>query len=182
MAARLSVYTDNGGRMELVGPRGWNCAAFYGADGSGGVAVYPYGQMLPQSWTAGWPMARTSAAAGVTGLESSACYTCTLAQACRLFPAAATTLHNYLGRQACPARPAPEKMTTISPGTVGFEDPPGTTGDGVPSGGRNPANGVMTYHAHTAAGSWLETCTLPGSDMAECAAILNAFLSWYGQQ
>jgi len=182
MAARLSVYTDSQGRMELVGPRGWNCAAFYGADGSGGVAVYPHGQTLPRSWTAGWPLAPTSAAAVVTGLETSACYTCTLAQACRLFPAAATTLLSYLGRQACPARPAAEKVTTISPGIAGFEDPPGTTGDGVPSGGRYPADGVMSYHAHAAAGSWLETCTLPGSDTAECAAILNAFVSWYGQQ
>ena len=182
MTARLSVYTDNQGRMELVGPRGWNCAAFYGADGSGGVVVYPHGQRLPPSWTAGWPLARTSAAAAVTGLESSACYTCTLAQACRLFRVAATTLHSYLGRQACPARPAAEKVTAISPGIAGFEDPPGTTGDGVPSGGRYPANGVMTYHPRAAAGSWLETCTLPGSDTAECTAILNAFLSWYGQR
>ena len=182
MAARLSVYTDNQGRMELVGPRGWNCTAFYGADGSGGVAVYPRGQRLPQSWTAGWPLARTSAAAVVAGLESSACYTCTLAQACRLFPAAAAALHSYLGRQACPVRPAAETVTTISPGIVGFEDPPGITGDGVPSGGRYPANGVMTYHPRAAAGSWLETCTLPGSDTAECTAILNAFLSWYGSQ
>jgi hypothetical protein len=182
MAARLSVYTDNQGRMELVGPRGWDCAAFYGADGSGGVAVYPHGQTLPPFWTAGWPLARTAAAAAVTGLESSACYTCTLAQACRLFLAAATTLHSYLGRQACPARPAAEKVTAISPGIAGFEDPPGATGDGVPSGGQYPAHGVMTYHAHAAAGSWLETCTLPASDTAECTAILNAFLSWYGQR
>ena len=180
MAARLSVYTDSQGRMELVAPRGWNCAAFYGADGSGGVVVYPHGQRLPPAWTAGWPLARTSAAGAVTGLESSACYTCTLAQACRLFPAAATTLDNYLGRQACPARPGTEKVTTISPGIAGFEDPPGTAGDGVPSGGRYPANGVMTYHPRAAAGSWLETCTLPGGDTAECTAILNAFLSWYG--
>jgi hypothetical protein len=182
MAARLSVYTDSQGRMELVGPKGWNCAAFYGADGSGGVAVYHPGQALPKWWTAGWPLARTSAAAVVTGLESSACYTCTLGQACRLFPVAAATLDSYLGRQACRARPAAEMVTAIGPGIAGFEDPPGTSGDGVPSGGRYPANGVMTYHPHAAAGSWQETCTLPGSDMAECTAILNTFLSWYGQQ
>jgi hypothetical protein len=40
----------------------------------------------------------------------------------------------------------------------------------------------MTYHPHAAAGSWLETCTLPGSDTAECTAILDTFLSWYGQR
>ncbi|MGH3256820.1 MAG: hypothetical protein ACRDOU_15745 [Streptosporangiaceae bacterium] len=182
LAARLSVYADDQGRMELVGPRGWNCAAFYGADGSGGVAVYLPGQTLPPFWSAGWPLARSSTAAVVAGLESSACYTCTLAQACRLFPAAATTLHSYLGGQACPARPAAEKVAPIGTGIMGFQDPPGTTGDGLPSGGQYPANGVMTYHPHAAAGSWRETCTLPGSDMAECTAILNTFLSWYGQQ
>jgi hypothetical protein len=182
LAARLSVYTDRQGRMELVGPRGWHCAAFYGADGSGGVAVYPPGQRLLPSWTAGWPLARTAAAAAVTGLESSACYTCTLGQACRLFPAAATTLRSYLGRQTCPARPAAETVTTISPGIAGFDDPPGTIGDGVPSGGRYSAHGALTYHPHAAAGSWLETCTLPGTDTAECTAILHAFVSWYGQQ
>ncbi len=182
LAARLSVYADDQGRMELVGPRGWHCTAFYGADGSGGVAVYPPGQRLPRWWTAGWGLARGSAAAAVAGLESSACYTCTLAQACRLFPTAATTLHSYLGRQTCPARPAAEKVTPIGPGIMGFQDPPGTTGDGLPSGGRYPANGVLTYHPHAAAGSWLETCTLPGSDTAACTAILDTFLSWYGQQ
>lgn len=182
MAARLSVYTDNQGRMALVAPKGWSCAAFYGADGSGGVAVYPHGQTPPGTWTAGWPLASSSATAGVTGLESSTCYTCTLAQACRLFPAAATTLHSYLGRQTCPARPATEKVTTISGGIMGFDDPPGTHGDGVPSGGQNPANGVLTYYPHAADGSWLETCTLPGTDTADCTAILNTFLSWYGQR
>ena len=182
LAARLAVYTDNQGRMELVGPRGWRCAASYGADGSGGVAVYPPGLRLPTWWTAGWPLTRTAAAAAVTGLESSACYTCTLAQACRLFPAAATTLRSYLGRQTCPARPAAETVTTISAGIAGFGDPPGVSGDGVPSGGGNPAHGVLTYHPHAADGSWRETCTLPGTDAAECTAILNAFVSWYGQQ
>lgn len=185
LAARLSVYADTQGVMELVGPRGWRCAAFYGADGSGGVVIYPRGGTPPRSWTAGragWRLARTSAAAAVTGLETSACYTCALAQACPLFSAAATTLRSYLGRQVCPARPAAERVTTIGVGIKGFLDPPGTSGDGVPSGGLNPADGVLTYHPHAAAGSWLETCMLPGGDKAECAAILSAFVAWYGQR
>jgi len=182
LAARLSVYADTQGVMELLGPRGWSCAAFYGADGSGGVVIYPHGRKPPRSWTAGWRLARTSAAAAVTGLETSACYTCTLALACPLFSAAATALHSYLGRQVCPARPAAERVTTIGAGIKGFLDPPGTSGDGVPSGGLNPGDGVMTYHPRTTAGSWLETCTLPGGDKAECGAILGAFVAWYGQR
>lgn len=182
LAARLSVYADTQGVMELLGPRGWSCAAFYGADGSGGVVLYPRGGKPPRSWTAGWRLARTSAAAAVTGLETSACYTCTLAQACPLFAAAATALHSYLGRQVCPARPAAERVTTIGAGIKGFLDPPGTSGDGVPSGGLNAGDGVMTYHPRATAGSWLETCTLPARDKAECVAILGAFVAWYGQR
>jgi hypothetical protein len=168
--------------MELVAPKGWRCTAVYGADGSGGVAVYPHGQTLPTSWGAGWRLFPGSGVTAVVGLESSACYTCTLAQACRLFAAAATTLRSYLGRQACPVRPAAESVSAIAAGIKGFRDPVRTSGDGVPSGGRDPADGVMTYHPKSADGSWLETCTLPGGETAECTAILNTFVSWYGQR
>jgi hypothetical protein len=167
--------------MELVAPKGWSCAASYGADGSGGVVAYPRGERLPRSWAAGWPLARTSAAAAITGLESSACYGCTLAQACRLFLSAATAWRTAFG-QPCPARPAAELVARIGAGIVTFEDPPGVKGDGLPSGGLYPANGVMTYHPRAPDGSWRETCTLPGSDKDECTAVLNAYLSWYGQR
>jgi hypothetical protein len=180
MAARLAVYTDRQGTMELVAPRGWSCTAMYGADGSGGIAVYPHGQKLPKSWTYDWSLPRTSAISAVIGLETSACYGCTLGQACRLFPAAATALRGM--GEGCPARPAAEKVTTAGAGIAGFADPPGTHGDGVPSGGLYPAHGVMTYHPRSADGSWLETCTLPSSDAAECTAILASYTSWYGQR
>lgn len=181
LAAQLAVYADDEGIMGLVGPKGWSCAAFYGADGSGGVVVYPRGETLPRSWTARWPLARTSAEAAIVGLESSACYGCTLAQACRLFLSAATAWRTAFG-QACPARPAAESVARIGAGIVIFEDPPGVEGDGLPSGGLYPANGVMTYHPRAPDGSWQETCTLPGRDKGECTAVLNAFLSWYGQR
>jgi hypothetical protein len=178
MAGWLAVYTDAEARMELVAPRGWNCTAIDAADGSGGVAVYPHGEKLPSTWSAGWALSRTSAASAVIGLQTSACYSCTLSQACRVFPAAAA-IRGFL---PCPARPAAEKVTTIGAGIAGFVDPPGTAGDGVPSGGRYPAHGVVTYHPRSADGSWRETCTLPAAQSAECTAILAAFTSWYGQR
>jgi hypothetical protein len=181
LANRLAVYADDQGIMGLVAPKGWSCAASYGADGSGGVVAYPRGERLPRSWAAGWPLARTSAEAAIAGLESSACYSCTLAQACRLFLSAATAWRAAFG-QACPARPAAELVARIGAGIVTFEDPPGVEGDGLPSGGLDPANGVMTYHPHAPDGSWRETCTLPASHKDECTAVLNAFLSWYGQR
>jgi hypothetical protein len=182
LAARLAVYADDVGVMELVGPKGWSCSALYGADGSGGIVVYPRNERVPRSWAAGWPLARTSAEAAIAGLESSACYSCTLAQACRLFMSAATAWRNAGFGQACPPRPAAESVIRLGAGIVSFEDPPGIRGDGLPSGGRYPANGVLTYHPGAPDGSWKETCTLPGGDKDECTAILNAFLTWYGQR
>jgi hypothetical protein len=70
----------------------------------------------------------------------------------------------------------------IGVGVMSFEDPPGVAGDGIPSGGQNPAHGVMTYHPPNDAGSWLETCTLPNTDRLICNAALNTFVAWYGQK
>ena len=46
-AAELAIYTDDQGRMRLLAPRSWSCSAMYGADGSGGITVYPTGQSVP---------------------------------------------------------------------------------------------------------------------------------------
>ena len=47
LIAQLAVYTDQQGSMKLLGPTGWSCAANYGADGSGGVQIYPSGEPDP---------------------------------------------------------------------------------------------------------------------------------------
>jgi len=177
-AAGLAVYADTLGVMALVGPKGWDCAAAYATDGSGGLVIYPPGAPKPRSPNSVWKLGQTTAM-GIYGTESSACYACTLGQACPLFAAAAKTFRSYLGHE-CKTRPVAETVTPISGGIVAFEDPPGVHGDGMPSGGKYPANGVMTYHPGAADGSWLETCTLPDSDKTECTAILNTFIVWYG--
>ena len=168
LAADLSVYADNQGVMELLGPKGWSCTAAIGADGSGGVTVYPTG-------------AGPSSPVAIVGSETSACVGCTLAQACPLFSSAVKALRSDLG-QACPAHPAAETVASIAAGIVSFEDPPGVKGDGRPSGGQYPANGVMTYHPSSQDGSWQETCTLPANEKDICTAVLNTFVSWYGQR
>jgi hypothetical protein len=38
----------------------------------------------------------------------------------------------------------------------------------------------MTHRPDTLDGSWLETCTVPGSGKAERTASLNTFIAWYG--
>ena len=169
LAADLAVYADSQGIMELLAPKGWSCTAGIGADGSGGVTVYPHG-------------AGPSSPAAIAGSETSACAGCTLSQACPLFPSAAKAWRSAFG-QPCPARPpTAETVAPIAAGIVAFEDPPGVKGDGQPSGGQYPANGVMTYHPSAPDGSWQETCTLPASEKNICTAVLNTFVSWYGQR
>jgi len=73
-----------------------------------------------------------------------------------------------------------ESVEQLGGGVVGFEDPPGVAGDGNPSGGPYPANGVMTYYSGDQNGSWMETCTLPSAEKALCTAVLDNFVSAYG--
>jgi hypothetical protein len=79
-------------------------------------------------------------------------------------------------------RPGEESTEQISAGVIGFLDPPGVAGDGNPSGGPYPANGVMTYYSGDENGSWVETCTLPYSEQPLCTAVLNNFVGAYGNE
>jgi len=176
----LALYRDTQGTMKLLAPRGWECRASYGADGSGGVAVYPSGQALPATWAAGWKLTPTSTTEAIVGIETSACQGCTNGQACPLFTSAASAFMTQLGHTCPDVRPPSETVEQISAGVVGFQDPPGVSGDGLPSGGQDPANGVMTYYPANPQGSWLETCTLPSSETEVCTAALNQFLAGYG--
>lgn len=179
LASELAVYSDTHGLMMLLGPKDWSCEAEYGEDGSGGVVIYPSGESVPQSWGAGWQLPASSTTEAIIGSQTSACQGCGAGQACRLFATAASDFQSDIG-QPCPIRPASESVQPIGAGVVGFLDPPDVTGDGDPSGGLYPANGVMTYYSPNVDGSWVETCTLPGSQHALCTAALNAFVASYG--
>ena len=180
LADRLSIYVDDQGTMSLVGPRGWVCRALYGADGSGGVAVYPSGESVPSGWTAGWPLPGSSGVQAIIGLETSACIGCQLLQACPVFSSAAKAFQSYFGFTCRKTRPSSETVEAIAAGLVAFSDPPGVAGDGVPSGGQSPAHGVMTYYPGDQDGSWLATCTLPAAERDMCTVSLNHFVSSYG--
>jgi hypothetical protein len=177
LANRMAVYSDGRGAMKLIGPEGWQCAAIYGANGSGTVRVFPKGEQAPTG-SAFSPQQQQA----IVGSETSACVGCSEIQACPLFStASADYLNDY--QMSCPETlPAAETTVQISPGVIGFEDPAGIAGDGNPSGGPYPANGVMTYYSGDENGSWLDTCTLPSGDHALCTVALNAFVSSYGDQ
>lgn len=179
-AAGLAAYTDDQGLMRLLGPQGWSCTAAYGADGSGGVVVYPAGESVPANWGAGWRLPAGSSVQAIIGSQTSACTNCAVAQACPLFGSAAKSFQANFGRPCPGARPAAESTTQVSPGVIAFADPAGVLGDGNPSGGSYPANGVMTYHPGNPDGSWVETCTMPAASKAVCTSTLNYFLASYG--
>lgn len=174
LAKQLAVYSDEQGTMKLLGPRDWACDGNYGADGSGGVSVYPTGEQVPS----GQPFTASSDQA-IVGSQAGGCAGCAITQASPLFTSAANDCaNNFLG--SCGTRPEAESVETIGNGVVGFLDPPNVAGDGNPSGGQYPANGVMTYHGGSTDSSWLDTCTLPYSQQALCTAVLNTFVDWYG--
>lgn len=174
MGAELAAYSDDQGYMMLLAPRGWSCSAGYGVDLSGGVSVYPAGERTPSAkLPAGSPVQ------AITGSETSACYTCGLGQACPMFSSAAKTFKSYLGHPCPTTRPAAESVVQVHTGLMAFADPAGVSGDGVPSGGLYPANGVMTYSPHSSDGSWMETCTIPPADKGLCTTILDYFVNAY---
>jgi hypothetical protein len=166
--------------MKLLGPKGWTCRGDYGADGSGGVVVSPGGETIPQSWGAGWKLSPDASVEAIAGLETGGSPVQAAGQACPLFGSAATAYGVDLGRSCPVSRPVSESVQQISAGVVGFEDPPGVVGDGIPSGGHDPANGVMTYSSSRSPGSYLGTCTLPAGQHALCTESLNDFVALYG--
>ena len=163
--------------MKLLAPTGWSCAANYGADGSGGVQVFPSGESDPN----GEPF-QASSAEGVVGTQSGGCQGCAVSQASPLIPAAASACESEFGgsAQSCQSQPADESTVQIESGVVGFLDPPGVAGDGNPSGGQYPANGVMTFHSGQFSDSYLDTCTLPSSEHDLCTTALDNFVQLYG--
>lgn len=178
LVSQLSVYGDEQGIMDVVAPSGWNCAASFGADGSGGVTVIPSGEVLPQNNA----LPAGSQDEAIVATQNGGCEGCASGQACPFF---ATANQADPGTCTNTSPPSEEQVTQLASNIVAFEDPPNFAGDANPSGGQYPANAVVTY-THDPAGSsgnywssWLETCTLPYSQQTTCTAVLNDFASRY---
>ena len=166
----------------MLAPRGWSCSAQYGADGSGGVAVYPAGEHVPSDWGAAWKLSASLPVRAVFGSQTSACEECAEGQACALFVSAAEDFRIHFGRPCPRTRPATETTTQLSASVAAFTDPAGVSGNGNPSGGRYPADGVMTYYREHTPGSRTETCTPPPADRDLCTTALNYFVNSYGNR
>jgi len=156
-ASALEGYSN--GYLTVLAPRGWRCRGQIGADGSGSLFVTPAGVAKPTQ------PAVTVEYGDTPGVSADL--------VCSLFAAA----RKQLPVAPCPVtKPAREAVVVLDTSTVAFQDPPGVHGDGLPSGGSDPANGVMMFtpsNTHHDGYSLTETCTLPASSKAKCTAILD---------
>jgi hypothetical protein len=177
----LAVYSDAAGRLMLVGPlTGWTCAGSFGADGSGTLALTPVGTTLPAGVGTTWHLPAPSPIEAITAIESGGSAVQGATLACPLFGAAKTAMQQDLNKVCAPS-PTQEQALSASATEVAFRDPPSVAGVGFPSGGQNPANGVVLYQPKPSESSaYLATCTLPAAQQDLCTAVLNRFVTTFG--
>jgi len=188
LAAKLSYYSDDMRSLSpVLGPSGWHCWVQTGADGSGTLAIF-----WPQS-TGGIFQFQTErnayAGQGVQAVVATwtpACQGCVYDEVCSLIPAAVAELGQVTPN--CSSKPPQEQVSWIrgsatstsapTDDVVAFHDPPGVFGTGLPSGGTNPADGVLLYRfdAHLGRTS-SETCTLFAIPASPCTTLLNDFVA-----
>jgi hypothetical protein len=180
-AGNLAVYSDETGRLMLIGPTvGWTCTGSFGADGSGLMALAPVGTTVPQGGTT-WQLAASSPTQAIVAVESGGSTVQGASLVCPLFSTAQAATQQDLGKACTPASTSRERVSRISSVAVGFGDPPGVAGVGYPSGGQNPANGVGLYLPKpTESTAYLATCTLPAQQQDLCTAVLNHFVATFG--
>ena len=179
-AGNLAVYSDETGRLMLIGPTvGWTCTGSFGADGSGLIALAPVGTSVPTSGTT-WHLPAASSVQAIVAMESGGSPVQGAQLVCPLFSVAKAAAQQNLG-QSCASSPSQEKVNGISSVAVGFQDPAGVVGIGFPSGGQNAANGVGLYQPKpNEPTAYLATCTLPPSEHDLCTAVLNRFVATFG--
>jgi hypothetical protein len=140
--------------LAVLAPKGWSCSGAVGVDGSARITV-----------------GSRDGSQEITASDGGACVSCnaTISTAASALPTGIS----------CPSQaPAAEEISRINGTTDAFEDPPYVHGTGTPSGGGDPANGVMIY-AGRSPEAYTETCTLPSSQHTLCTVILDNFLSRY---
>ena len=174
-ATRLALYADSTGHVVVLAPRGWTCTAGLGADGSGGLAVYPPDSTAPTD-----PFNVTPAPAAAVSLSTDgACSGCIFAAVCAYLLNAPLVRS---GGRSCPRTVPPREVITHADATLTrFEDPPGVQGAGRPSGGANSAMGLVMIQSDIET-DWTSTCTLPDPERDLCNMILSDVIDRYRAQ
>ena len=177
----LAVYSDAAGRLMLVGPlTGWTCNGTFGADGSGTLALTPVGTSLPADTGTTWHLPASSPIEAITATESGGS---PVTGAAWRAPSSAPPRRrrNRTSARAVLRDPSQEPWCGPRRSRSAFLDPPGVAGVGLPSGGQNPANGVVLYQPKPSESTaYLATCTLPAAQQDLCTAVLNHFVATFG--
>ncbi len=184
LAKSVAYYSDSTRSIApIMAPAGWSCSVMEAVDGGITLSVFPHSETatFARQTSSPQPFA-TSKAIAVVADSGGACQGCVLDIACPLI--------SYVGTQTGETTPCPNTQPTgevvkwlngsptmgsasVANDTVSFEDPPGVAGEGVPSGGPYPANGVFRYSYAGDGSASVVTCTLPASQHDLCKAILN---------
>jgi hypothetical protein len=164
-ASHLVAYTNT--EMFLIGPAGMACSGIVAADGGSQITVWSIGKAAP---------ARHSAGEGLTLTLDPACASCRADDACPFFRSFAAGL----GFPCTSGVSAGERVDRLSSQVVYFTDAPGLAGDGWPSGGYFPADGLAGIRGSATSGTvFRTTCTLPMAKSAVCAiSLLNVLRSY----
>jgi hypothetical protein len=163
-AGQLSVYADEVG-TKMLAPLGWSCSADYGADGTGGMTVYPpHSSLGPNSEQ-------------VDATTTGRCGTCAEGVACDMFKSAAAAFIPVIPGAKCEPRFGGETVVQVTPNIVAFQIPPDAA-----SGRTYPDNGVLTYYPspNSVPLTWQGDCMVPQREHELCTAVLNEFIAWDG--
>jgi hypothetical protein len=153
----------------LIGPAGMRCSGAVGVDGGQRVVVWAASHGMPG------PRSRD---AGVSLLIDPACLSCKAADACPFFAQFSAAYGT-----GCPTGiPPGERVYGLRRTITLFEDPPGIAGDGWPSGGSNPANGLVGLNTTVRQNPlvYRSTCTLPATQHWICSVSLNDTIARVG--
>jgi hypothetical protein len=162
----LVAYTNT--ELFLIGPAGMQCSGFLAVDGGTNLFVWPRG--------AGKPTQHSHSRA-LSLMVDPACASCRAEDGCPFFPKFAASL-SFPCANGRP--PEGEGVYALSADATTFEDPPGVAGDGWPSGGPDPANGIVGVNPSQDSSVYRATCTLPQSEHSICTVSLNDVFDRYG--
>ena len=177
VANSLNFYTDSKHTLTpILGPAGWKCSTFEGADGTSEISIYPPGVRNPVGLANG-----TEETMGIEETMIPACIGCIADLECPVFLNAETQL-GYKG-QYCPGSvPSSESVRFLEGdaesnyGVALLSDPPGSPGSVTLSGGDYPAVGALFYSNGKEPSGGSIGCVLPGSYGNLCNAIVNDFV------
>ena len=161
----LAVYSDETGRLMLVGPTvGWTCNGSFGADGSG---LWPWRRSGRPCRCPGTHVASADVLDDAGDRRHGE--RCQPGAGCR--PCLSVVQRRPGGGAAEPRQELCRQQPLAGTHVQGSRRSPSASrtrpawrGSDIPSGGQNPANGVALYQPKpTEATAYLATCTLPAA-------------------